>query len=81
MFMKNLVRRPLKIVAAAMFIAAIGYGLCSTLSTLKNTQDISLLTLQKATAQGESSCHYRDMKNRWLARGCKFAPGWLCELC
>ena len=53
--MKNVVRRPLKMIAAAMFMVALGYGVATNLEVSESgkTNDVTLSALGSVSAQGE----------------------------
>ena len=53
--MKNVVRRPLKMIAAAMFMVALGYGVAtnSEVSESGKTSNVNLSALSSVSAQGE----------------------------
>ena len=53
--MKNVVRRPLKVIAVAMFMVALGYGIStnSEVSGSGKTGNVNLPALSSVSAQGE----------------------------
>ena len=55
--MKNVVRRPLKMIAAAMFMVALGYGVATNLEVSESgkTNDVTLSALGSVSAQGEEN--------------------------
>ena len=52
--MKNVLKNPLKIIIAAMFVVTIGFGMNTSLKVSENNGSIDLLALTSAVAQGES---------------------------
>ena len=55
--MEKLIKRPLKITAAAMFVVALGYGVAtnSEFSESGKTNDVTLSALGSVSAQGEEN--------------------------
>jgi len=51
--MKNLLKKPLKLIAAGLFVAAMGFGMSTTLKVSDMSSNVDLLMLSSQTAQGE----------------------------
>ena len=51
--MKNLVRRPLKVITAAAFMVALGYGVATNSKVSELSSFINLSALSSVSAQGE----------------------------
>ena len=51
--MKNVIKRPLKIIAAAMFMVALGYGVATNSKVSELSSFINLSALSSVSAQGE----------------------------
>ena len=58
--MKNVVRRSLKIVAAAMFMVALGYGVATNSKVSELSSFINLSALSSVSAQGENETPYYE---------------------
>ena len=56
--MKNLIKSPLTVIVAGLFMVAMGFGLSPSLEIKDIKSGISFLTLGSSVAQGESSCKY-----------------------
>ena len=52
--MKNAVRRPLKVVVAAMFMVALGYGVSTNSEVSELSSFVNLSALSGVSAQGEN---------------------------
>ena len=58
--MKNLVRKPLKVIAAAMFMVALGYGVSTNSKISELSSFVNLSALSSVSAQGESETPYHE---------------------
>jgi hypothetical protein len=73
----------MKVLAAGVFVLFLGVGTFSipTFSEENENESVSALllsSLEMQQAQGEWD--YTNYKNRFLARGCKFKPSYICSL-
>ena len=67
--MKNVVRRPLKIIAAGVFMVALGYGVATKSEVSGSGSNVNLSALSSVSAQGENE----ECPNGCLAAcGCCF---------
>ena len=60
--MKKLVKRPLKMIAVAAFMVALGYGIStnSEFSESGKTSNVNLSALSSVSAQGENETPYHE---------------------
>ena len=69
--MKNLLKNPLKLIAAGMFVVAMGFGMSTSLKVSETANNVDLFALSSAVAQGEGGSG--EGEGEWL---CDFAPNW-----
>jgi len=75
--MENLLKNPLKVIAAGLFVVAMGFGMSTSLDVSESYGNIDLLAMRSAVAQSEGgSCEAcieqsNAQCNYW----------WWCNLC